>query len=281
MINDRAISWGTSKGPHCTPKAAVLTRPLHTYLHRLVLTRSRCHQLRKANHCFGILAALLVAPEALSRTLNPTKRWGGVAPASLYPGVCADTLPEYCSIYVMQFELHPHPGIANGHFNGFLCAPRGPRASRWCRRTHGTPCGCVSAPPLYPRHIPAACSLGAGGRSTGGHLLALPCSPAPRCQNPGDIAKTPAHVPRFWPPLMARPPAPLSVAVYLYGVSPPPPPAGTALKRFLNVKFNSPLSLELHWSAPLAPKRVSLESLSIVESLYIRDLQIAKNRCMR
>jgi hypothetical protein len=75
--------------PHCPPKTAVST-PLHLPLfYRLVLTRSRAAECRKANHFLAHLA-LLVGPEALSRPATPqTSRGRGRPPPHAPPCAAA------------------------------------------------------------------------------------------------------------------------------------------------------------------------------------------------
>jgi hypothetical protein len=75
-------------------------RPHFTCLYRLVLTRSRCAQLRKANHFLAHLAllvgpeALLVGPEALSRpTTTAHNRLGGGRPPPCAPPCAAAGRP--------------------------------------------------------------------------------------------------------------------------------------------------------------------------------------------
>jgi hypothetical protein len=64
-------------------------RPHFTYLHRLVLTRSRAAECRKANHFLTHLA-LLVGPQALSRPTTAQNSLGrGRSPPCAPPGAAA------------------------------------------------------------------------------------------------------------------------------------------------------------------------------------------------
>jgi hypothetical protein len=67
-------------------------RPHFTYLYRLVLNRSRCAQLRKANHFLAHLA-LLVGPEALSRPATAQNSLGRGRPPPCAPPSAAARRP--------------------------------------------------------------------------------------------------------------------------------------------------------------------------------------------
>ena len=104
-------------------------RPHFTYLHRLVLTRSRAAECRKANH-FSAHLALLVCPDTLSRPATTPKFPGG-APAG-HGWAPQGAQPALCGARPAHRPAPGHPRPASPPCFGFrLCRAYQPAPGSW------------------------------------------------------------------------------------------------------------------------------------------------------